>query len=312
MSQPDRTLLLYQRPTLLRQDQHRNLKLTYDGSDFSFASQANSFLLAATEIPEASLQYPVVFIGKEGGAYSLAVLVGLTDRQNLFVDASGRWAADSYVPAFVRRYPFVLLEEGPDRLSVGFDAAYPGFGDNAEQPLFEDGGAPSPLLQHAIGFLEGFHAEMTLTRTFADRLAALGVLVPRVVEVSSGPRKAPRVLQGFYAVDPGKLAALPAAELAALASGPELSWIYLHLNSLRLVNRLAARVDALGARDVFPADAPVNVGTLPNQQPAAAAAGDAPVPAASGKAAKSARPGGRTTAGQRGRRAARPDDGALR
>lgn len=303
MSQPDRTLLLYQRPTLLRQDEHRNLKLSYNASDFSFAAQSNSFLLAASEIPEASLQYPIVFIGKDGGPYSLAVLVGLTDRQNLFVSAQGQWAGDSYVPAFVRRYPFVLLEEAPDNLAVGFDAAYPGFGDSAEQALFDAGGKPSPLLQHAIGFLEGFHAEMTLTRSFAERLAALGLLVPRVVEVSSGPRKAPRVLQGFFAVDPAKLAALPAADLAALAAGPELGWIYLHLNSLRLVNRLAARVDAQAAREVFPADAPVTVGTLPNQEPGAAGA------AGRARPEKST---GRGAGTQRGRRQAKGSDGALR
>lgn len=303
VSQPDRTLLLYQRPALLRQDVHRKLRLTYDAADFSFASQSNSFLLAASEIPEASLQYPVVFIGKEGGAYSLAVLVGLTDRQNLFVDAKGKWAGDTYVPAFVRRYPFVLLEEAPDSLSVGFDAAYPGFSESADEPLFDDSGAPSPLLKHAIGFLEGFHAEMTATREFADRLAALGLLVPRVVEVSSGPRKAPRVLQGFFAVDPEKLASLPAAELAALAAGPQLGWIYLHLNSLKLVSRLAARVDVLGAREVFPADAPVAVGTLPSQ---------APVGTSPDEPAAVPKPAAKPAVSQRGRRQARADRGGLR
>lgn len=264
------------------------MRLSYDSANFSFASEANSFLLAASEIPEASLHYPIVFIGKAGGAFSLAVLVGLTDKQNLFVEPDGKWAVDSYVPAFVRRYPFVLLEEATDQLSVGFDAAYPGFkdsGDDADgDALFAADGAPAPLLKHAISYLEGFHAEMGATRAFADKLGKLGLLTPRVVEVSVGPSRAPRVMQGFFAVDPKKLAALPAAKLAELAAGPELGWIYLHLNSLRLVARLAARVDAAKAKQVFPADAPVNVGTLPNHQPAPISAEPAPARSAPAKA----------------------------
>jgi len=306
VSQTVKTLLLYGQPTLLRIDAHRALRLQFDSADFSFAAQTNSFLLAASEIPEAALNYPIVFVGSEGGACSLAVLVGLTDSRNLFVDGAGRWAAGSYVPAFVRRYPFVLLEEAPDRLSVGFDAGYPGFGEAAGQPLFEDDGKSSPLLEHAIGFLEGFHREMMATRAFADRLQALGLLVPRVVEVSSGPSKAPRVLQGFLAVDPARLAALPAEQLAALAAGPELGWIYLHLNSLRLVNQLAARVDALAAREVFPADAAVAVGTLPTQPLKPVASGADSVAGKPDKAAA------RTPGGARSRRAVRPEDGAVR
>ena len=309
MSQADKTLLLYQRPMLLHQDKHRSLRLTYAGGNFLFAAGSNSFLLAASEIPEAILHYPVVFIGKEGDAYSLAALTGLMDRQNLFVDAGGKWAPDTYVPAFVRRYPFVLLEEGPDHLSVGYDAAYTGFSESDGDPLFEADGSSSPLLKHAIGFLEGFHSEMTATRAFADKLGALGLLVPRIVEVSSGPRKAPRVLQGFFAVDPDRLAALPAANLAELAAGPELGWIYLHLNSLRLVSRLAARVDAMSASAVFPADAPVHVGKLPVEARAAAAA-VANKPAD----AKPAVPASRGAAAPRGgnRRVPRPDGGATR
>jgi hypothetical protein len=142
---------------------------------------------------------------------------------------------------------------------------------------------------------------MSATRAFADKLGALGLLVPQVVEVSSGPRKAPRVLQGFFAVDPARLAGLPGATLAELAAGPELGWIYLHLNSLRLVSRLAARVDAMAASAVFPADAPVQVGKLP-------------VEAKKVADAKPAAPAARVAAAPRGgnRRVPRPDGGPTR
>jgi hypothetical protein len=300
VTRPEKTLLLYQQPTLLRNDEHRDLRLAYDPADFSFASQSNSFLLAASEIPEAVLHYPVVFIGSEGGPFSLAVLVGLTDRQNLSVGQDNRWQAGAYVPAFVRRYPFVLLEEAPERLSVGFDAGYPGFGKDKGEPLFDGAGAPSALLQHAIAFLEGFHREMAATQDFASKLAAMDLLVPRVVELSAGPSKAPRTLQGFYAVDADRLAALSPAQLAQLAAGPELSWIYLHLNSLKLVNRLAAGVDARTARASFPEDTPIVVGALPGTgKPAVAPiaqpdkAQQNPAPKAQQASRKAARPGGK-------------------
>src|SRR3546814_17461453 len=55
----------------------------------------------------------------------------LRQNENLFVDASGQWAPDTYIPAFVRRYLFVLAEkpaakEGDD-FTVFLDEQYEGF-----------------------------------------------------------------------------------------------------------------------------------------------------------------------------------------
>lgn len=74
--------------------------------DFGFARQLNSVPLLASEIPQAAAEYPVVFAGEDDQLVPVAVL-GLRERENLFVDAAGKWVG-RYVPAFLRRYPFVF------------------------------------------------------------------------------------------------------------------------------------------------------------------------------------------------------------
>ena len=99
-------MLFYETPVALNRERHRHLKLAPATGKFPFAQRTNSVLLAATELADAATSYPVVFVGSGGGAYALAAIVGLSDQQNLFLDADGNWAPDAYIPAFVRRYPF--------------------------------------------------------------------------------------------------------------------------------------------------------------------------------------------------------------
>jgi len=71
-------------------------------------------------MPHAARTYPIVF-SAAAPTVPFAV-VGLRENENLFVDATGNWRDDAYIPAYVRRYPFCLVEtdqsaaNGPERL----------------------------------------------------------------------------------------------------------------------------------------------------------------------------------------------------
>ena len=236
-------MIFYQKPAALNRERHRDLKLAAATGDFSFARSTNSLLIAATEIADAALSYPVVFVGKPGGPFTLAAMVGLSEQENLFLTADGAWDADSYIPAFARRYPFVLAEaeDGGDNLTVCVDEAFTGLNGTEGEPLFDADGKESPMLQGAVDFLRLFHMEMRNTHLFAQRLAELDLLAAKTVEVERGGKK--QVVDGIFIVDAQKLHALDDAVLARLVRSGDMALIDTHLLSLRQVPRLAARLD---------------------------------------------------------------------
>lgn len=235
------TMLFYSRAVPLNREQHRDLRVLQRPNPFGFSAQTNSVLLAAVEIPMAQQNYPIVFIGKEGGPFTLGVLVGLRDEENLFVSADGAWTAGAYVPAFVRRYPFVLAEAGEnDPLTVYVDEAYDGISMTEGVPIFDDEGKESDYLKGVIDFLRNFHGEMKRTAQFASRLSELGLLESKVISVER--EAVQQTLQGVWVVSEEKLRALSDEVVLELFRSGYLGWIYIHLASLANISRLAERL----------------------------------------------------------------------
>ncbi|RYF25696.1 MAG: SapC family protein, partial [Comamonadaceae bacterium] len=120
-------LLFYERAIALNRERHQKLKIQLKANHFAFAKKTNSVLIAGSEFAEAAREYPIVFVGNEGGPFTLAALVGLNDKDNVLVNDNGSWEPDTYIPAFIRRYPFVLAgSEGAESLTVCVDEAYAG------------------------------------------------------------------------------------------------------------------------------------------------------------------------------------------
>lgn len=248
-----KTLLIYDDLVSLNRDHHRHLKLAPTEAKLAFARETNSVLIAATELPLAALDFPCVFIATDTG-HSLAALVGLRDHENLFVGADGGWATGAYLPAFFRRYPFVLAEtDGDPTFTVCLDRACPGLNNDKGQALFDAEGKETPWLEEIKQFLVNFRQEMTATRAFAERLAALGLLDDGVIEYTLNGEKS--TLRGFKTVNEGKLRALDAATLKGLADQGWLGLVYAHLLSVNQVQRLALRLDERRAQDARERDA---------------------------------------------------------
>jgi hypothetical protein len=242
-----KTLLIYDDLVSLNRHQHRHLKLATTEHPFDFARATNSVLICASELPRAALDFPCVFIEASGG-HSLAALVGLRDHENLFVQPDGSWPRGSYLPAFFRRYPFVLAEtEGDPLITVCLDRAYSGLNPERGEALFDDQGRETPRLEEIKNFLLSFRHEMGAGRAFAHRLAELGLLRDSVVEYTLDGQRC--TLGGFKTVDEAALRALDAATLHELAARGWLGWVHAHLLSLQQVQRLAMRLDERRALD---------------------------------------------------------------
>jgi hypothetical protein len=235
-------LVYYEKPVLLDRDKHRTRRVR-PGNSFAFARQANSLFLAGVEFNEASKEYAIVFTRAGGGKVVPVVMLGLRSRENLFVAEQERWDA-RYVPAFVRRYPFVLAELPGQSLAVCIDEAYAGLSETEGEPLFDAEGKDTPLLRNALEFLAQYQREYLRTEAFCARLDREGLLTAMDARADLVDGRSFTV-NGLLVVDEKKLLALPDASALALFRSGELHLVSLHLASLsnmqKLVDRLAQR-----------------------------------------------------------------------
>ena len=235
-------LMFYQQPVALNKETHKDKKISSQDRTFEFAAGTNSVILAGLEFSEAGKEYPIVFAQAGENIVPVAML-GLRNEENLFVDESGHWDAH-YIPAFVRRYPFVLAETGENKQRVVcIDESYQGFSDVEGEPLFVEDEA-SPLLKQALEFLEEYQKQYVRTESFVNRLRENDLLMSlnAKIDIPGGQQFG---LSGLLAVDERRLLELNDEKAIQLFRTGELSWIYCHLMSLgcmgRMVERMAAR-----------------------------------------------------------------------
>jgi hypothetical protein len=235
----------YEKPVLLDRDKHRARRVRASSS-FGFARKANSLYVAGVEFGEACKEYAVVFTRSGNGKVVPVVMLGLRSRENLFVDAQDRWDA-RYVPAFVRRYPFVLAELPGQSLGVCIDEAYAGLNDTDGEPLFDGEGKDTPFLRNALDFLTQYQREYLRTEAFCQRLEQAGLLTEMNARADLVDGRSFTVGQ-VLVVDEQKLMALPDATALQFFRAGELHLISMHLMSLsnmqRLVDRITARTAA--------------------------------------------------------------------
>lgn len=202
------------------------------GADYTFSKSVNSVPLMAVEFPSAAPEYAIVFAGS-GDAILPAVILGMRADQNLYLTGQGGWKA-KYIPAFVRRYPFVFAGSADGKtFTLCIDESFRGINQEGRgQRLFQDDGKPTPYVQNVLKFLEQYQVEHRRTGLLCKKLRELNLLEPMRAQfkLPSGEELA---LRGFMAVSRDRLKALAAGVLAELAKSDQLELIYLHLQSLR-------------------------------------------------------------------------------
>lgn len=231
-------VLFYDKPVAVNRDQHRTTKIGVV-PDFSFAAKTNSVALTGVEFIEACKEYPIVFAAV-GGLKVPVALLGLRDNENLYVGADGKWG-ECYIPAFVRRYPFVLAESAGDQFVVCIDEASAAFNAEEGQPLFDEDGGNTPFLDGALNFLNTYQAQMKRTEAFVKQLDELDMFTEMAAktELTDGRKF---LFSGLYVIDEKKLLTLKDKEAAELLKSGEAGWIYAHLISLSNMSRLVDRI----------------------------------------------------------------------
>jgi len=238
--------IYYEKPVLLDREKHKRLHVR-PSTNFAFARKANSVYLAAVEFAEAMKEFAIVFTRATQGKVVPVAMLGLRTRENLFVDDADKWDA-RYVPAFVRRYPFVLAQTAGDQLAGCIDEADGGFNLKEGEALFDEKGANTPFLAGAVEFLERYQREFTRTEVFCQRLEQAGLLREMNAKADLKDGRSFTV-SGLFVVDEQKLLTLPDAIALSLFRAGELGLVAMHLASLsnmqRLADRMAQRVPAM-------------------------------------------------------------------
>lgn len=233
-------LMIYDNIQPLSSDLHRNWAVQVD--NYSFVSHIISAPILATEIPFAASEFPIVFSATSTeGEYIPLAIMGLKDGENLVLNENNQFTT-RYIPAFIRRYPFVLSgDKGADTLALCIDAGSSAVIQDGSKGrrLFEENGEQSVHLKEVVEFLKDYQYRAEMTKLFCKRLHDLNLLEPMQANITFKGREDSNMnLTGFYVVKREKLKALSDADALELFKKDGLELIYSHIQSLSNLNEL--------------------------------------------------------------------------
>lgn len=236
-------VLFYKDPQPLSAEEHGGLGVKQIQQPFGFLREAHAIPVTVTEFGVASACYPVIFVGEER---TPVAVMGVRQGQNLFVDTNGFVLEDHYVPAFVRRYPFVFAtDETSDRLLLCVDRAAPMVSNQPDVAFFENG-QPTQFTSDAIEFCKEFERQRRATVDFVKIINEMDLFEQKTVTFTprdpqgneSGPAQK---VADYWAISEERLNALPQEKFLELRNNGALGACYAHLVSLlnwsRIVNR---------------------------------------------------------------------------
>jgi len=241
-------------------DRGARLRLPESGEAPAFCHRLHAVPISAAEFTAAVRDYPIVFVRRSGQsslapAFTSMVILGMHEGQNLFVMADGKWDRRTYMPAYVRRYPFCLVAAqevaavGQSERLICID---PEAVDEAQgRPMFDELGEPLPHWTMIERMLHEYEDDLTLTRDMCNAFARLNLLEPFTLraELVGGFSLS---MEDLFRVNREALLELGHGELHDLVSNCWLDHIYAHLFSQDNFHRLLSR------RSFFAADPPTN------------------------------------------------------
>lgn len=220
--------LFYTNPAPLDAKKHATMGLKKNFG-LGFTKTVNAVPINMIEMPQICHFYPIAFSPDENA--TPVALMGLRDNENLFLNDKGEWDDDCYIPAYIRRYPFIFSEmPGSDQLTLCVDINQDVVDEKGEQRFFDAEGKATPLAQNALEFCKSYHAASQQTLEFSRMLAQSDLLVDRRAEISViGNRRIS--FSGFKIIDEQKLSQLSDKTFLEWRTKGYLPFLYAHLFS---------------------------------------------------------------------------------
>jgi len=231
-------MLFYENVVPVSKEKHSDLSI--ERVDFDFAANVNSVPLTAIVMPLAAREYTIVFAGNED-AVAPVVVLGVDGSTNQYLDENKAWKAD-YIPAFVRRYPFVFSQsQDGKQFMLCVDESWSGCNrEGRGQRLFTEEGENTPYLDNMLKFLGDYQTQFLRTQAYCNKLKEMDLLEPMQAQITL-PGGEKRSLGGFLGATRAKVKALDAEKLAELVKTDELELTYLQMASLNNLGSVVNR-----------------------------------------------------------------------
>jgi SapC len=235
-------VLFYSRPEPLSKEMHAKLGLRRIDKPYAFAAGSQVAPLTVAEFPAAALSFPIIFAGER---YQPLAVMGVNADANMFIQPDGGFEAGVYIPAYIRRYPFVLANDPKaEQLVVCIDRDAPMLGDLPDLAFFDAAGEPTEYTRNCMKFCNDFEVEVRRTEAFINLMKELDLFETRVQTFTpvnpDGSPGAPQTIAEYFCVSETKLKALPAEKIHELLNNGAIGQIYAHLMSLLGWDRLVA------------------------------------------------------------------------
>ena len=257
MGQLSGNVLFYSKPEPLARELHNKLGVKRMDGPFKFAKQGHASPLTVGEFPLAAVTGPIIFVGDE--KLPIAVM-GLNANDNMFVKDDGSFEPGVYLPAYVRRYPFVFAnDQQNNQMVLCIDRAAEFVVEGGDMAFFEADGEPSQYTKNCIEFCNNFEVERQRTQSFVQLLKDLDLFETKTANFTpqnpDGTAGQPQKIADYFGVSEEKLNKLPPEKIVELRDNGALGQIYAHLLSLVGWDPLIALAMAKAAQNPVAANA---------------------------------------------------------
>lgn len=231
---------MYKNIELINTQTHKNHAIKAMDS-FKYAKELIGAPITVPEFYECCKDYPIIFIKDENNSWSASAMLGYQEAHNLYINENGAWEKEKYVPASIRRYPFIFITQENNQLSLGVDtAALSENEEDNERKLFTGEGKPSAFTNTALQFMNQFQADAATTANFIAQLDKWELLEEKTAQIITPEQKSYQI-NGFYVINEEKLHHLSKKKKQDICDQNAYSLITAHLISLSNIQRMGMK-----------------------------------------------------------------------
>lgn len=229
---------MYKQITIINLNEHKESSVKAY-KNFNYAKNVMNTPITAAEFYESCKDYPIIFVQEQDERWGASVMMGYKENENLFVDENGNWEKGRYIPAAIRRYPFIFVAQN-DQVMLGIDTdSLSSNEEDAERKLFSDD-KPSEFSNGVLNFMNQFQSDALATANFIKQLNDWELLEERTMNVTT-PKGENFSINGFYTINEEKLHHLSKKKKQDICDANAYPLITAHLLSLSNVQRLAIK-----------------------------------------------------------------------